>query len=457
MAQDEVNSIAETMRSAAQRQLQAKQLAQEAQARADQLQLEKDKFNEEVNQHSISNKAAKALLDANLAAHQAGLLQASQQMGTTYQNTGVAPAGATFSPAASSTPGGTPNFTPANSADATSQVMQIPGMGAQTVLSPEQAAARQSNIDETLAAPKRKTEELKQGLETQRQVAVTTATQAEETKRQATINAQNQAAAIKLKKMEIEGENYRNSVSTATQLKIAQMPYAIFNNMDPQTRTAIVQPSVDALNSGDMSATQVQKEFNEKGMAGAGTAVISAFMGSGGVPPTDKQVQFKQQIKPIIDSLPLIQQYINLLPKSISGPGGVMAGLTHPDMLNPQLEATMKQITFNIANVAKTIGGDAGQRLQKALLEPAEGGYLPSKYKSTAYNISNFNKLMDVVNSSIDSNLGSLPPAQRSHIKNDLGLTKIQPMGSATSPQTSGTIHKYYDAQGNEIPSGAVK
>jgi hypothetical protein len=300
-----------------------------------------------------------------------------------------------------------------------------------------------------------------------REVAVTATTQAEETKRQATINAQNQAAAIRLEQERQKGELQRTNIQSGTQLQIAKLPYAIFNNMDPQTRAATVQPSIDALNNGDMSAAQVQKEFNEKGMAGAGTAVISAFMGAGGVPLTDKQIAFKQNVQPIVDVLPLIKQYIDMLPKTSSGFKGVITGLEHPDILNPSLDALMKQIDFNIATVAKNLSGDQGQRLQKALLEPAAGGFLPSKFKATEFNVNNYNKLRDVLNSVIDTQLGSIPAAKRAAIKDRMGLNKIPRLGLdgspvSTTPSTPTTpapnasiIHWMRGADGKLVQVGA--
>ena len=442
MALAEVQHIIEIMKSAASKNLEQQRIqlegqrteseAQDRLARQDQAAKELQRQEKEFQMnHDLAVKSSEALMTAHKIANS----QALQQMGQTYQQTGVAPGGASMSPAISTQANGQANASPTNPAQATSQMMSIPGVdGSIQVASPEAAASAQAARAEIAAAPGRKTEELKQGLETTRQVALTQATQEAETKRQAIINAQNQASALKLRQMDIAGENYRNSVSTGTQLKIAMLPYSVFNNMDPQSRNNIVQPSVDALNDGTMSAKQVQQQFNEKGMMGAGTAVISSFMGAGGVPPTDKQVQFLQQVKPIIDNLTPIAQYIQALPKTSGSLESHVAGFMNSTLLNPDLEAKYKQIEFQIATVAKTLGGDAGQRLQKALLAPAEGGYLPNKFQPTTANVSNYNKLVDVVHKAIDSELGSIPVAQRANIKNKLGLTSVGLLNPDGSP-----------------------
>ena len=461
MALAEVDRIIEIMRNAhlnQQAQVAARQKQEEqdsmAANRLAQQDLEEKRLQQENQHFQASNDLANKIAQAQVAAHKLQSMQTVQQMGQAVQQGAPAPAGSSTVPAISTLPNGEANASPVNPANATSNMLQIPGVEGQIqVATPQAYAQQQAGIKTIEQAPDIAKMQATQEAETKRQVAVTATTQAEETKRQATINAQNQAAAIRLEQERQKGELQRTNIQSGTQLQIAKLPYAIFNNMDPQTRAATVQPSIDALTNGDMSATQVQKEFNEKGMAGAGTAVISTFMGAGGVPPTDAQVKFKQSVQPVVDVLPLIKQYIDMLPKTSTGTKGFITGVTHPDILNPQLDALMKQIDFNIATVAKNLSGDQGQRLQKALLEPAAGGFLPSKFKSTEYNVSNFNKLVDVVNSAIDTQLGSLPKAQRAAIKNSMGLDKIPRLGLDGSPVSLNAtpVHKYYDNQGNEV------
>jgi hypothetical protein len=449
MAQADVQLILEGLKQHTEKLFKEREQEQEQQrienqrkAQETQAKLEQQRIDEEVKQHGIANKAAKALLDVQLAQHQ-------QQIGQNYQQTGIAPSGTTMSPTASSLPSGEANFTPANPQQATGQMLNVPGVGSMQVASPEAAATRQANIADIAAGPSRKTETLKQGLETQRQVAVTQATQAAETDRQVKLATSAQAAAQALKKLEIEGENHRNAVTAGTQMKIAMLPYSIFQNSDPAARTAMTQPSIDAMSNGDISAKQVRDQFNEKGLLGAGTAVVSSFMSSGGVPPTDKQVDFKKKVQPIIDAVPLIQEYIGLLPKTSGGLSGLASGMTHPDLLNPRLASIEKELEFNIAPVARTLGGDEGQRLQKALLGPAEGGYMPSKFKPTSYNVDNYNKFIKLLNSAVDSSLSSMPAGQRAHIKATMGLTKIpfldqngQPVQAAAAEQDSEKVKK---------------
>src|ERR1017187_9765567 len=295
MALGEVDRIIEIMRNAhlnQQAQVAARQKQEEqdsmAANRLAQQDLEEKRLQQENQHFQASNDLANKIAQAQVAAHKLQSMQTVQQMGQAVQQGAPAPSGSSTVPAISTLPNGEANASPVNPANATSNMLQIPGVEGQIqVATPQAHAEQQAQIAETLAAPARKTEQLKEQEMTARTLATQKAQQEEETKRLLATNAQNQAAAIRLEQERQKGELQRANIQSGTQLQIANLPYAIFNNMDPQTRAATVQPSIDALTNGDMSATQVQKEFNEKGMAGAGTAVISTFMGAGGVPPTD--------------------------------------------------------------------------------------------------------------------------------------------------------------------------
>ncbi len=432
MAQAEVNSIAETMRAAAQRQLDAKRLQHEAEHQAAQLKLEQDKFKEEINQHSIANKSAKALLDAQLALHQTQQAQIGQQMGEATQK--GAPPVSPLMPQASSLSSGEPNYTPANPSanpqTSSTSLMAIPGTSLNVpVLSPEATATRQANIDETLAAPKRATEAAKQQAETDRILKTQSALQAAETDRFIKQINTTQAAETEREKLRIAGENHRNAVTAATSRANALLPYSWLQNMPPEQRSTIFKPYNEGMLSGDISGKQVHSDFAEKGMAGAGAGVISQFISAGGVVPTDKQVDFKKKIAPIIDAVPLIKQYIDLLPNTTNTTMGAIKatgfGLTHPLQFNQQLKSIEQQIEFNIAPVARTLGGDEGQRLQKALLGPAEGGYMPSKSATKEANVANYNRFIDLINKVLDSQYAGMPAAQRAIVKSSLGLDKL--------------------------------
>lgn len=383
-------------------------------------------------QHELTKKAADLALQMHMT-----------QLAKDYQATGVQPAGVNMSSAASSLgPGGEANYTPTKPNQGDYQIMTLPGMGqggsdvSMQVAKPEVAATRQANLQRILDQPKIEMEAAKQGAETTRQIEVETARAREETKRYLEQIKLTQDSENKRNTERINGENYRTKLETTSRETIANMPYQLFNNATPAERASLVDPSIEAMNNGTMSAKQVHDEFNSKGMQGGGMAVVGGFMKNGGIPPTDKQVTFNTNVKPIIDTLPLIQQYINMLPKTSNGLTSRLAGISNADIINPELEALYKQIEFNIATVAKNLSGDQGQRLQKALLEPAQGGYLPNKYRPTTANISNFNKLVDVLNSAVDAVNGSMGPGQRAHIKNNLGLSNYGHLDLNGQPMT---------------------
>jgi hypothetical protein len=487
MGQEAVNGILEGLKNAAQRYQFNQNLAVEQQRANSQKEQEQARIKQqqdELKQRTSEFNANHALAKAAADAYH---LQVGNELARQAQQFGITPAGSSSGGAAPPSSGAP---TPANPAMAgppdvlngllrdgefemTSmlggppppvsgnpggmQSLSIPGLGENggplnvQYMSVADLAQRQAASAEIAAGPARKSEELKQQAETTRILAT---------------NKQAEEYNLKREALRVQGENWRNQQTLTNAYKVAMLPYGgALGQMPPEQRVALIQPSVDGMMNGDMSAKQVQTEFAAKGMAGLSTAVTNQFMSAGGIPPTDAQVKFKQGVQPIIDSLPLIQQYIQMLPPTSSWAGGKLAGISNA--LDTDLNAKMQEIDFNIATVAKTLGGDQGQRLQKALLAPAEGGYLPSKFKPTTANVANFNRLVDVVNSTVDTQLGSMPPAQRAHIKNLMKLTQISklaatgkpvatPTSAAQPSQAPSTVHKYYDNQGNEVAAPMV-
>ena len=426
-----ISNILAGLKQHQERVLGQQQLAQEQQhnvaeqqARQQQLDIAKKGLEEEVKQHTIQNAA-------ELAAHKFAVAQATQQMAQTYQQTGAAPAGATIAPAPGSAPSGAPTIENYNAAlNSGQQVMTIPGAGADgkdlqiPTISPQKATEISAAKAEALAGPARKTEEEKLQIQ-----------QAEETKRQLLTGAQNAQFEKERLAMTIAGENERNRLTTSTQMAVAQLPYAMFQQMDPKQRDGIVSNYTNALYGGSMSAKDVLGDTNTKGLTGAAGAILLNFAKEGGVPLNDKQIAYFQNIKPAIDQVPNIAAYIQALPKTTGKGAALFSGMKNMELLNPNLEAQKDTIHSQIANVAKSIGGDAGQRLQRALLAPAEGGYLPNKYDPTSANVLRYNAFIDEINKIVDLQLGNVPPEQRAFIKaNTLGMGNLKKLNPDATP-----------------------
>lgn len=432
MGQDAINNILEGLKigharraEQARTELEQQRLQNERDSKEAEIKIRHDSLDEQKRQFDAAQKviSAKAALDS---------MQQKQEIAKGIMQ-GVPVPGATQQPQ-----GGTDQqpFSPIHPEDATSVLHTLPTGDTVSIPTPQTQAKTAASVYEIANKPveaaKTRTELALQESKNQEDRNKLT----EEFGRRQLDNAN---SLMRERETRASAEKIALA-NNATQLQVAKIAHAglsnIFGQSSPEQIKAMTDPVIQGMADGTMGYESIKKMFADKGMAGGDALVTASFMKNGMVPPSDKQVSFVQNVKPIVDSLPLIQQYINLLPKTTTGLGGVLAGITHPDILNPELGALMKQIQFNIAPVAKQLGGDQGQRLQKALLEPAEGGYFPSKSKPTPANVSNFNKLVDILDSVVDSSLGSLTPDQRNHIKaNTLGLNKISKLNPDGSPK----------------------
>ena len=275
------------------------QLAQEQQrnvaeqeARQQQLDIAKGQLDEEVRQHGIQNVA-------ELAAHKLAVAKATQEMAQVYQQTSAAPAGATIAPAPGSASSGAPTMENYNAAlNSGQQVMTIPGAGADgkdlqiPTISPQKATELSAAKAEALAGPARKTEVEKLQIQ-----------QAGEIKRQLLTGAQNAQFEKERLGMTIAGQANVARIDASSRMAVAQLPYAMFQQMDPKQRDGIVSNYTNALYGGSMSAKDVLGDTNAKGLTGASGAILLNFAKEGGIPLNDKQIAFFQNIKPAIDQV----------------------------------------------------------------------------------------------------------------------------------------------------------
>jgi len=358
------------------------------------------------------------------------MLQRSQyEMAQTAAQTGINPPGTTSQPAIAAGGSSVPNATPVNPQQATSNIINFPGGSSVTVPSPLGLAQQTASVARITGAP---AEEAK--------IRESEAAQKAETQRQTTLENIRQAGELAKTHVMESAANQREAMSNASAQKIATMPYLPFGGTvtDPTEIYQRVKPDLDNLYAGNTTIQQLQKDYNEKGMQGTAGAVVSTFKASGGVSLNDQQLKFKQALAPIVQVIPQVANYIRALPVTTNKLGSTVAGIQNNGILNPDLEAKFDNIKLQLTTFAKTIGGDEGQRLQKALLEPAEAGLLPQKGDPTSANIIRYNNLIDTLDNLVDKKLGNVPVAQREAIKKDMGLGNLHYLSMQNAAPMSG-------------------
>lgn len=448
MAMDEVNSIAETMRAAMASQLNARQQAQQAKQHADQLALDQRKFDEEVSQHVITNKAAKTLLDAQLAAHQAGVNLQSQQMGEIYQKTGVTPAGATFSPAASSTPDGQANYTPVNPSQATGQVMQIPGMQSMTVQNPLDYAKQEAARATIIGAP---AEAAKIREETAKQTAI-------------------EKGKIDLAVMTLDRINASKQYdeTRAAQMKAADDARNVYTQAQENYRARLMANSKNGSTDVDLSPYIVQANNGELTLEGIKKLplkpsdqmkVLNGVISNGGRVLKDADQQTIKDMSTISTALPHLSNALQILkenPTEARIPG-TQAWKNYNEAIN--------QVELVLPQVGRIIAGDKG-RMSNQQIKYAEGSFIPSRnplqasYVTNEKNAKDFTKTMQDI---MDNHMIGMSPANKALIKENFGVKPLQLGGSAapaaapvggptqSGPTQSGPIRINYDMNGNPV------
>lgn len=430
MGQDAINNILEGLKigharraEQARTELEQQRLQNERDSKEAEIKIRHDSLDEQKRQFDAAQKviSAKAALDS---------MQQKQEIAKGIMQ-GVPVPGATQQPQ-----GGTDQqpFSPIHPEDATSVLHTLPTGDTVSIPTPQTQAKTAASVYEIANKPV-------EAAKTREALALQESKNQEDKNKLAEEFGRRQLdnANSLMRERETRASAEKIALANnATQLQVAKIAHAglsnIFGQSSPEQIKAMTDPVIQGMADGTMGYESIKKMFADKGMAGGDALVTASFMKNGMVPPSDKQVDFNKNVKPIVDSLPLIQEYINMLPKTTGWLGGQVSGIKN--IINTDLDAKLKEIKFNIATVAKNLSGDQGQRLQKALLEPAEGGYLPSKSAPTTANVANFNKLIDVINSTVDSQLGSLTPDQRNHIKaNTLGLTKISKLNPDGTPK----------------------
>jgi hypothetical protein len=441
MAERELQGILEGLRnysqvlqSQRQQALEAQQMANEREARQKQLDIESKRLDQEHNyQQAQLDLAQKAAALKNLAD--------KQQLTLNYQQTGALPAGSTVQQSSTQqarfTGGG---FTGGQQLPAEPERQDINFNDengrliaqAQNVLSPQGAAQLQAEREFLLEKPKLDYMMAQQNAQFVRQAQLEGLKRQGEFNQAVKIHGMDIASELQRNRDTIAGENARNAAEINSREKIAMLPYNMFNNMNPEQKNNLLQPIVSGMYDGTMSMKDAMAEFGKSNVApAAANAILGQFtqLTGGGMIPSDKQVETIKNLQPIVDMLPKIQAYIQSLPVTNNWAAGKLNAITQNDFMNPERAMQMAQLEQPVAIVARNLGGDEGQRLQKALLEPAEGGYLPRKTDPTKVNVERFNNFLDLAKNSYMKALGPMPMGQKMNIMNKSGLNNISKLG----------------------------
>ena len=414
-------------------QIESERAQAERQFREAQVQQQKDSLAEQKRQFDLNLKAAQAL-------HNAQINEKLQSIGTTYAQTGVAPPDTQVVPSATSAQGG--SYTPTNPQQATQQTLVMPGGQQISVPTPQAYAQRQADLKRAMLAPevearlKEQSSEHGFRLEEQKQ-------QQAAAKELADLNKSWQLEIAKMQRDSAEGVARMHD---ATQRFVATLPYRWFQDsgLSVGQTSDILKPYVEGVYTGTISPKDLKADFAAKGLGGADAAVMSAVMKAGGVPLNDKQVATVNSLSIFPEIVKGIDTLIDSLPKTEGMKAGSSVNAGMKGLMtfgDKNISVAQQSLESQIGRVALIVGGDQGQRLQKALLTSSEGGYMPSRFEPTDANIKRRNNFVSIVNSILkDSALRGIPETQQNAILTKAGLANLAPrpyMSTQAQPATS--------------------
>lgn len=396
----------------------------------------KDRLAEELRQHNLAHDIAQQTLNLNKKLGEAQISGEMQKIGESVANTGVVPAGATLSPAATSPQGG--NYTPINPQAATSQTLVMPGGQQLSIPTPQGMA----DVKRTLMQPEIEASKAKIGQEQAARLA-----EIKEQGEQARLTAESQKSwQMEIARMQRDSAESIAKAHDATLRFTAQLPYSFFAQTGLSVGQVgdLLKPYVEGMYNGSISPQDLKADFAAKGMAGADAAVMGAVTKAGGVPLNPKQVQTINSFGIFPQIIKNIDDLIDALPKTpgMSQSSHAQAALKGLTTLGDQNISVLKaNLESQIGRVALVVGGDQGQRLQKALLSSSEEGYQPSRLMSTDANIKRRNNFVETVKNILDTQLRGVPDKQKQAILNNLGAKEFtdRPMlqNSSQAPSSS--------------------
>lgn len=418
MAQEQVQGILEGLKIAQQRRaenarnsIEQQRLLQESDQRSKELDFQRNELGERKRQFDITTKAAQAM-------HNLQVLQEEQRISGNLQ-------GGMSIPGAVSSPG----------ADDQHLSYQVPGLDNPiSVLTPEALRAKQQADETAKLTPEHENRMIE--INTQATNAQRLASQQREDQlAQAKVvqDYENQRAAT-----HEAGENFRTSATNAAHIQAAKIGQGL-EGLTPEMITPYVQQGVQ----GDLTEEQLNKLPLPKGVK---SAIVQGVTGAGGALLNNDEQKVTQSFTPISQIVGKLDQYNAILKQNPA-----MSRIPGTDAYK-QTKLIGQEIEGLLPNVARVIATDTG-RLSNTQIQMVKGMAEPSKNFLTndpAINEQRRNDFLGLSNAIVDSKLSRLPAAQRSAVKQKLGLTKI-PMLGGQQQQQQGPTHLFYDAQGNQV------
>ena len=442
MAMEIVQGMMEILKEAnrkhlAEKELQQRQEAQES-AAANRLaeQDERDRaFQATIKQHEAANKIAQQAADIQLKMYKLAGAEGLQKIGEAYQKTGVAP-GAQIASMASSANG---NFSPVNPQQATGAQITIPGMedlGSIQVATPEIAATRQANLSRITDRP-----------QVEAKIEESRALQSDMLKKQEEAKAADftRSAMMKIyddarEERRLTAENERARLMRASMERIAR----INKGATDVDLTPYAQQVVDGdLTREDVLRLPISKPDQMK--------LINAVTGAGAGLLSKDQKELVGDFSQMTQAIKLMDQIIANQPQTHNKISSNIAGAF--SSLDQNVTGPQEELNGRLSLIARGFAKEKGN-LSNQDIERVKK-MLPDRFQPVESNIKKRNDYLTEIGRTIDAKMANLPKAQREIIKKKVGLYDYSLSGGPASTQQAapagGPVHKYYDANGNEV------
>lgn len=408
MALAEVQAILEGLRqhqakvtAANEQKIQQQRVDLEKESQQKRIDLETQKLEQEKkvqdNQIEIAKKAADLI-------H----MQKLQEIGTQFQQTGVSPAGASVSPAASTVPNGQANYSPINPQQATSNILQFPGGGSVEVPTLGAQAKTQAAAKETLMEP-----EVKAKIRESQAVEAERLKKVEESKaydfqRMAMMKVYDDKRAAEMKAADDARERYRQEQENyRARLRL-------------QSDAPDLSPYVMMGLNGEMTQEDVMKlplKTPDK------MKIVNGVVAPGGRLLNNSSKQSLTDMSTISTAIPHIDGALAELknhPVEVRIPG--------TDSYK-RYQEEVKQAELVLPQVGRVIAGDKG-RMSNQQIKYAEGSFLPSRNPLTtdfASNVKNREDFVRTMNDIMDTHLKGMSDQHKAYLKQTFGIKPLTP------------------------------
>lgn len=214
-----------------------------------------------------------------------------------------------------------------------------------------------------------------------------------------------------------------------------------------------ITPYVNDALTGNLSRDEILKMQNKAFNKQDAQSIIEAVIKSGARVLTDKQKSTISDFQPVVDVLPKLKQYNEVLKANpIQGRIPLSDAYKTLTRLDGEIEMAMP-------NVARILEGEKG-KLSNQQIQYSKGGFVPSR--SPAGTDVKQNDLLihdfeDMVHKQFDAKMGGLPEGQKALIKQKLRLLDNGQQATPQQiPQAPQVLHWQRDQSGKlvQIPEG---